>query len=400
MFDAVKATGCRAVVGKGWGNIGSEEVDVPEDIYLLGNCPHDWLFQHVSCVVHHGGAGTTATGLAQGRPTVVIPFFGDQPFWGSIIARAGAGPDPVPYKQLTTEKLTSAIKHALEPSTMERAEEIGKNMKAETGVLNAAHNFHRHLDLDNLRCWVCPHRPAVWAIRNSKIRLSAFAATTLVEAGLLKPYNVELHRPREYDTRRDPRGPLSASVEVLYGAISAFISNIRDVPAGLYTTTRDTVLAHHCNQDAHCPPPGYEGDQHDSNASPEDTDAEPETAGNAADITRELTTTSSSRRERKPRRSERFLDASYKVGQVGKHVVDWAIMLPGDITLSLSRGFHNAPKLYHDRTVTGFPKVIGTRSGFYAARKVHITRSRPFSASLTILTWFDYRNSLTASTMV
>jgi hypothetical protein len=39
--------------------------------HSLGNVPHDWLFEHVSAVVHHGGAGTTAIGVRLGRPTVV-----------------------------------------------------------------------------------------------------------------------------------------------------------------------------------------------------------------------------------------------------------------------------------------------------------------------------------------
>jgi len=38
----------------------------------------EWLFQHVSCVIHHGGAGTTACGLLNGRPTMIVPFFGEQ----------------------------------------------------------------------------------------------------------------------------------------------------------------------------------------------------------------------------------------------------------------------------------------------------------------------------------
>lgn len=37
----------------------------------------EWLFQHVSLVVHHGGAGTTACGLRYGKPTVIVPFFGE-----------------------------------------------------------------------------------------------------------------------------------------------------------------------------------------------------------------------------------------------------------------------------------------------------------------------------------
>jgi hypothetical protein len=45
-----------------------------------GNIPHDWLFAEgrVKAVCHHGGAGTTAIGLRNGLPTIVVPFFGDQ----------------------------------------------------------------------------------------------------------------------------------------------------------------------------------------------------------------------------------------------------------------------------------------------------------------------------------
>ena len=46
------------------------------------------------------------------------------------------------------------------------------------------------------------------------------------------------------------------------------------------------------------------------------------------------------------------------------------IWLPTDLTLSLSKGFHNAPKLYHDRMVKSTPKVIGFRSGVKAAGTV------------------------------
>lgn len=52
---------------------------------MLGNTPHDWLFPRVSAVVHHGGAGTVAIGLKNGKPTMVVPFFGDQPFWGAMV---------------------------------------------------------------------------------------------------------------------------------------------------------------------------------------------------------------------------------------------------------------------------------------------------------------------------
>ena len=74
IFDAVKKTGQRALVSKGWGGFGAEDFGIPENVFMLGNVPHDWLFKRVSCVVHHGGAGTTATGISCGKPTVVVPF--------------------------------------------------------------------------------------------------------------------------------------------------------------------------------------------------------------------------------------------------------------------------------------------------------------------------------------
>jgi UDP:flavonoid glycosyltransferase YjiC (YdhE family) len=74
LLAAVKATGVRAIISRGWSKLGGEEV--PNVLYL-GDCPHEWLFQHVAAVVHHGGAGTTACGLLNGRPTTIIPFFGE-----------------------------------------------------------------------------------------------------------------------------------------------------------------------------------------------------------------------------------------------------------------------------------------------------------------------------------
>lgn len=61
----------------------SSSSDSSEIVFMLENTPHDWLFPRCSAVVHHGGAGTTAIGLRCGKSTMIVPFFGDQPFWGS-----------------------------------------------------------------------------------------------------------------------------------------------------------------------------------------------------------------------------------------------------------------------------------------------------------------------------
>lgn len=193
IFEAVENTGQRALISKGWGNIGAgSAIDIPDNILIVESLPHDWLFQHVSCIVHHGGAGTTAAGLALGCPTVIVFFFGDQRFWGRVVARAEAGPKPIPYKQLTVEKLTEAIQFALLPSTKEKAQVVGENIQKEWGARDAVRSFHRHLDPESSRCAICPSRPAAWYIKDTNIGLSAFATTVLVNMGKLNPRAVIL----------------------------------------------------------------------------------------------------------------------------------------------------------------------------------------------------------------
>lgn len=93
LFSAVQAAGVRAIISSGWAGLASTSSD-PNIFVLDFAVPHDYLFTKMSAVVHHGGAGTTAIGLLNGLPTLVVPFFGDQVFWGEMIARAGAGPKP------------------------------------------------------------------------------------------------------------------------------------------------------------------------------------------------------------------------------------------------------------------------------------------------------------------
>ena len=81
VLDAVKATGVRAIIARGWGGIDPTQSELPNTVLTVDSVPHDWLFPKVSAVVHHGGCGTTAAGLRAGCPTIVCPFFGDQPFW-------------------------------------------------------------------------------------------------------------------------------------------------------------------------------------------------------------------------------------------------------------------------------------------------------------------------------
>ncbi|KAI1100246.1 hypothetical protein F4804DRAFT_319439 [Jackrogersella minutella] len=220
IFKALKLAKVRGIVSKGWGGIGTG--NVPDNVYLIGDCPHDWLFQHVSCVVHHGGAGTTAAGLAKGRPTVVVPFFGDQPFWGQMIARAGAGPVPVPYKKITAEILAESITFALRPEVQVAAQDVAAQIMEEDGAGATAIDIQERLNSEGMRCDICPNRLAIWRDKKTGAHLSSFAAYYLVNQKVLKASHLEIlrHKPWYVD---------EGAETVLIGVIAACSSFVTDI---------------------------------------------------------------------------------------------------------------------------------------------------------------------------
>jgi UDP:flavonoid glycosyltransferase YjiC (YdhE family) len=90
VVEAIQMSGRRAVMLSGWAGIG--DVELGNNIYRVEAAPHEWLFPRVSTVVHHGGAGSTASSLRAGLPTIIVPHLGDQPFWGQRVYALGVGP--------------------------------------------------------------------------------------------------------------------------------------------------------------------------------------------------------------------------------------------------------------------------------------------------------------------
>jgi UDP:flavonoid glycosyltransferase YjiC (YdhE family) len=136
VLTALKQSGQRAVLLSGWGGLSNR--NFPDSVLMLDSAPHAWLFPRMAAVVHHGGAGTTAAGLRAGVPSILIPFFGDQPFWGRKVAQLGVGPAPIPRKQLSAESLARAIRQAVENTGMRsRAAQLGATIQAEDGVRKA-----------------------------------------------------------------------------------------------------------------------------------------------------------------------------------------------------------------------------------------------------------------------
>jgi len=99
-----------------------------------------------------------------------------------MVALAGAGPKPIPYKQLNAQNLADAIRFCLSPETAAAARKVAARMGTENGVATAAKLFHANLPLDILQCDILPDQPAVWQFRKGKkhMKLSKQAASVLV----------------------------------------------------------------------------------------------------------------------------------------------------------------------------------------------------------------------------
>ena len=234
IFEAVKKAGVRALVSKGWGGLGSED-NTPDNIYMLENTPHDWLFPRVSAVVHHGGAGTTAIGLKCGKPTMIVPFFGDQPFWGAMVARAGAGADQaIPYKKLTADALAEGIKQCLAPEAKVAAEKIANDIVEEgDGAKNAVESFHSHLPMrgdHSMRCSILPGHVAVWTLKQSNLRLSSLAAELLIERKKIQWKDLRLVRHYEWNDFEGPGEPLTGGGAALVNSAGGIVMGIGGVP--------------------------------------------------------------------------------------------------------------------------------------------------------------------------
>ena len=396
IFDAVRKTGQRTLLSKGWGGMGADQLQIPDGVFMLGNVPHDWLFKHVSCVVHHGGAGTTAAGISAGRPTLIVPFFGDQPFWGAMVARAGAGPSPIPHKQLTAEKLCDAINFCLRPESLGRAKELASKIAAERGSDMGAQSFHQFLEPDRLRCTLAPSRPAAWRVRHTKVKLSTLAVCTLVNANLLSFQDLKLFRPQEHYVDEGPWDPISGGFTALAGALGGMTVGLAGIPSETWKalspaepsqkkaqTSKPTIASR--SEESHVgknpnlsilrrqdePSPSAKGLSNLSGRStPTSTigsTSEPGSLHGKSDFKQGEPSLSqfSSQNQSGSGKGPDIMGSSRMTKGAGR-ILKALVQAPVDLSVNATRGMHNIPKLWGDDTVRPQERVTDLKSGFRA----------------------------------
>ena len=141
---ALRETGLRAIVDGGWSSDILPAEKLPNVYYHTGYINHGWLFPRMRAVVHHGGAGTTASGLRAGRPTLIIPFCGEQAFWGHQVYQRELGPKPIQRSLLTASKLADALRDlCCDARYAQNAAQMGEMLRQEDGVGCAADLIER-----------------------------------------------------------------------------------------------------------------------------------------------------------------------------------------------------------------------------------------------------------------
>lgn len=133
IVDALTKSGKRGIIC-GMGKIDN----LPSTVISIESIPHSWLFERVSAVCHHGGAGTTAAGFKAGIPSIVVPFANDQFAWAHRAYDLGVGSKPIPAKTLTSDNLAAAINFALQDNIKIKAKTLAKNIATENGALDCA----------------------------------------------------------------------------------------------------------------------------------------------------------------------------------------------------------------------------------------------------------------------
>jgi hypothetical protein len=426
IFSAVKRCGVRAIISHGSANLGSDihPDEVPETVLFVDDTPHPWLFPQCSAVIHHGGAGTTAAGLSRGRPTVIVPFFGDQWFWGDMVARRGAGPKPIPFKQLTSDRLSEAINFALRPECREVAQEIANSMERENGCEAGARFFHAALRPDQSRgtcCAVCPERIACWKIRkppsssrkssesrssllkngSSEIKLSAVAAAVLLSEKEIDMDDLELLRPFEYDNSKAnaPWDPVSSLLANTTRTVSNILMGVAAGPREAYKqvnaskerarrqrhngcessmqslwdartlgTDSASIKSEITADSQYTQSPGPTVKRKPLSTTSQKGDGSPETSSISAGGTNPSVSNYAT-----PTASSSSLNAAGAIALestkgIGR-IMTASLKTPVTFTNGLARGFHNVPTLYGDDTVRREAKIDGVKSGLVAAGK-------------------------------
>jgi UDP:flavonoid glycosyltransferase YjiC (YdhE family) len=142
ILDAVRDLPRKVVLQAGWAGLG--RADLPGHVHAAQFVPHSWLLPRASCIVHHGGAGTTAAAFRAGIPQTFVCHFGDQPTWARLAKARGVSAGSVRHTKLGSRWLRERIDRMLADERQQRAARaLGEAIRDENGAACAADLIER-----------------------------------------------------------------------------------------------------------------------------------------------------------------------------------------------------------------------------------------------------------------
>lgn len=217
------------------------------------------------------------------------------------------------------------------------------------------------------------------------------------------------YRPREYDTEPGPKDPITGGAAAIVGILGTLATSFTDIPAELLRAIPSESSKKKAKSKTKKPrsslpssPPSTDNSMSNLIATPDEStsslpiltidsdtigtpsvDESSSEAGESvpstgAQASQPAHTDSASHDGPGPITADTIVDT----GRAASKIFNVGIRSHMNFTMGVSKGFHNAPKLYGDDTVREMERVTDIRSGFRAAGKVSFYL-RPLSSQLT-----------------
>ncbi len=122
LIASIREAGVRALLAGA-----PTDLELPVGMRTIGAAPHGKLFPRCAGVVHHGGAGTTATAARAGVPQIVAPQMTDQFYWRRRLEERGLTPLRATARH--SDELPRAMRACLDDGALrERARAFASRM--------------------------------------------------------------------------------------------------------------------------------------------------------------------------------------------------------------------------------------------------------------------------------
>ncbi|KAL1305259.1 hypothetical protein AAFC00_002171 [Neodothiora populina] len=275
-----------------------------------------------------------------------------------MVYKAGAGPEAVPFKELTAKKLAQNITKALQPEVQERAHELAAKIKGEDGPRKAAKIFHETPQMRNIACFLCPDHVAVWRVRRTNIQLSSLAVAVLITRGKLNPRQLKLARHNRWYVEEGSQDPITGMIGAFTSTATGLMNDVDDYAHDISRhkgRSRKASIRSSMQNEL--------DERHRRSASTSSRWASMEESRDGlATPSRQSEQT----HRRKISKGEHFVTAS---GEFIDSSLTHVAKLPVAMLYNLANGFHNAPARLGDKTVRLRDPITGVLSGMKVGGK-------------------------------